>query len=908
MKPGFFFAAILIAFLVFAPLCLADAQPSTKPASLAVAETLVSQPGLVVAKLENGLTVIVKRSAGTGVVTVRGYVRAGSIFEDKWLGCGVSHLLEHLVAEGAEHDGQGPTADQAKNASSRVAQIGGQSNAYTSLSYTCYYISAAAGKTDDCVALVADWLARPEITKEAFEREHGVVQRELEMRKNEPSRQIWQANMANAFAGHPAEVPIIGYQSPLSKLTHEDVLAYHKKMYIPQNMIFCVVGDIDPRKVLEKTRQEFAGMEPGRVPSHSLPQVPPISGVKRALRQSPAISEIIGRINFRTIPLLHEDLYALDVLSYVLSEGKSSRLFRKIQRENKLVTSISSGSWTPDWGNGIFVVSFRAKPENADAAEAAIIDELKKIAADGVTADELKRAKRQKVADFVYSQQTIESQAQTLAGDFLSTGDINFSQDYTDKIQAVTAEQVQKAARKYFTFDKMAVTLMVPKAEAPATQPTTQAGEKNEEISFELPNGLRVILQPTNGGLVSMTFATKGGLLLEDERTNGFGTLMTALSTKGAGELSAEQIAEFFDSAGGQIVANCGNNTFYWQATVLEDSSSRALDIFADVIIRPTLSEKELEILRPVQLAKIRMVDENWQSQLQKFFRSNFFNNPQYKLLPVGSEEVVASATAEQIKQWHKSIHGGASVLTVYGKFNADEARKKIETLFEGLPAGMTKLSGPIEPKTVLVDETTVLKTKNTVAGVIVAVPGMTLDNLEDRFAIDVLDTIISGYHLPDGWLHNELRGKQLVYVVHAYNWMGLLPGAFITYAAGQPENVEKVVEIIKDNLSKASQYTPTQQEIDRAVNVILTAELLGNQELSARSLSAALDELYYGFSLRSKLEQYYRKVTPADVARVAKKYLSGPYVTIVTSPQNFETEDLEDKNSQGLQKDGSSE
>ena len=114
-----------------------------------------------------------------------------------------------------------------------------------------------------------------------------------------------------------------------------------------------------------------------------------------------------------------------------------------------------------------------------------------------------------------------------------------------------------------------------------------------------------------------------------------------------------------------------------------------------------------------------------------------------------------------------------------------------------------------------------------------------------------------------------------------------MAPGALLVYAAGQPEKAPEVVRIIRRNLKKAAGYKPSQDEIDRAVNTILTADLLGNQSMSDLAMSAALDELYgFGWDFRSKLEGLYRKVTPADVARVGRKYLGGGLLTVVTTPQ----------------------
>ena len=876
------------ALLATGGMAVPPAEASPKP--MAVTERTLAPGGVVVARLANGLTVIVKPTRSAPVVCVRAYVRAGGIYEGEYLGCGISHLCEHLVAKGAL-SADDPRGDAGKIGQTRtiVSDIGGQSNASTGLAWTQYYISAAAGKAHDCIDLIAGWMARAAIEPEDFRREHGVVQRELELGKDDPDRQMWYAHAAAAFGTHPAAVPVIGYKKPLQKLTLEDVRRYHRRMYVPDNMVFVVVGDVDAEAALGRTRKAFARFARGRVADLSLPEIRPLSGVIRTVRPHADLKESLQEISFQSIPLLHEDLYALDVLGTILGSGETSRLNSKVRRQRRLVTSISCGSWTPSWGKGIFTISFRAAPDKADAAEKAVLDELRGVVAKGVTAAELARAKRQMAADFVYAQQSVESVSRRLGTDYLTTGDVSFSRNYTKRVQAVTADQVHRMARKYLTFDRMVITRLVPPEKFAATAAVGKVGAGSVTRTFRLRNGLRVVLHATDSvELAAMAFATKGGLLAEDQETNGLGSLMATLSTKGAGERSAEEIAEFFARAGGSISGSCGNNTMYWQASCLDDSFEPALAIFADVIQRPSFPEKELEILRPMHLAAIDRIEQDWFSELMRHFRGEFFGDAPYAMLSPGRRKVVQAATVKDLAAHHKTyVRGGNSVLAIFGHFDAAAAEKRIRRLFEPLPGGHVNLVIPPARTVRRSGETHVLTTQKKVAGVIVAAPGMKVDNLEDRFAITVLDTIISGYRLPGGWLHNELRGKQLVYVVHAYNWMGLAPGAFIVYAAGQPEKAPEVVRIIRRNLRRAAGYTPTQKEIDKAVNTILTADLLGNQSMASLAMSAALDELYgFGHDFRSKLEGHYARVTPADVARVARKYLSGGCVTVVATPK----------------------
>ncbi|MFW6132671.1 MAG: M16 family metallopeptidase, partial [Planctomycetota bacterium] len=851
----------------------------------------VAADAATVVELSNGLTVIVRQKHTAPVVCVKAYVRAGGLYEREWLGAGVSHLLEHLVADDAAHHSQSGGVQKPRDETvNRVTEIGGQANAYTSLDHTCYYISAAAAKTDACIDLVADWLARAQFTRADFRREHGVVQRELEKGADEPTRQAWYAHMANAFAGHPAAVPVIGYAAPLAKLTWDDVRAYHGRMYVPQNTIFVVAGDVDTDRVITETRKAFAGWRRGRAVTHELPAVPPITAARRVTRRQADLTEAICRVSFRTVDLLHEDLYALDVLSYVLGHGRASRLRREVFRQRKLVTDISTSSWTPAWGRGVFTVDYRCRPDSADAAEQAVLDEIRRVVADGVTDEELARAKRQKIADHVHALQTAEALAGTLARDYMTTGDVGFSARYTDRIQAVTARQVRRAARTYLDTDAMAVTRLLPERREPhqpaASRPASTATDTGELIT--LPDGLRVVLRPADVGLVSMVYAVRGGVLAEDAEANGLGALMTALSTRGTKHYTAEEIDAFFDRAGGGIAGNCGNNTFYWRAECLADSFDEAIDIFAEVVTQPTFPPDELEILRPAAIARIRQSEQHWLTQLQKRFRQRFFAGSPYRLLPTGREEVVADADAERLAEHHRrwvASRPGEAVLAVYGEFDAARLKQRLGGLFEAAGDEPGKLEVP-DAAPDAPGGTITIKTDKTQAGVIVAAPGMRTADLEDRIPMTVLDTIISGYRLPSGWLHEELRGKQLVYVVHAYNWTGLAPGALVVYAGCQPSQAPRVAAIIRRNLRRAASYTPTQAEIDRAVNVILTAEALGNQTMSDLAMGAALNELYgLGWDFHRRQAELYRAVTPADVRRVGRKYFSGEFTTVVTTP-----------------------
>jgi zinc protease len=174
--------------------------------------------------------------------------------------------------------------------------------------------------------------------------------------------------------------------------------------------------------------------------------------------------------------------------------------------------------------------------------------------------------------------------------------------------------------------------------------------------------------------------------------------------------------------------------------------------------------------------------------------------------------------------------------------------------------------------------------TQKQVAAVYVGFPGTTMANLEDRYALHILDAIVSGIGFPGGWLHTELRGKQLVYVVHAMNWLGLEPGYFGILAATQPEKVNEVIELILQTMEKARAGDFSDEELARAKDLALIAERLERQTNDQLSRDAALNELYgLGYDFSEREPARLGKVTRADVQRVARTYLHHPTIVVTT-------------------------
>jgi zinc protease len=251
----------------------------------------------------------------------------------------------------------------------------------------------------------------------------------------------------------------------------------------------------------------------------------------------------------------------------------------------------------------------------------------------------------------------------------------------------------------------------------------------------------------------------------------------------------------------------------------------------------------------------------------------------------------VRDLSAEDLREFHRQhLAGSSSILAIFGDIDEAKVEQQVGELFADLPAREAPPLAPPSPGIVNPGEVFV-KAKGPqrqVAGVALAYPSVSFTQVPDRMALTVLDTIISGYGLPSGWLHTALRGgtSKYVYEVHAMNWNGLKGGFFPAYAGTQPEQVNKVVSIMLDLVDKAREGTFTEEELERSKGVILTSQLLDRQTNAERATQAALDELYgLGYDFSDTLPEVIDGISMRDVQDVARRYLGQQPVIVVVTP-----------------------
>ena len=410
-------------------------------------------------KLANGLRVIVKedRRAPTAVHMV--WYRAGSMDESNGT-TGVAHVLEHMMFKGTPKVGPGEF-------NRRVAAAGGRDNAFTSRDYTAYFQQVPKDRLDEMMALEADRMRHLTLSPGEFEQEIKVVMEERRLRTDDqPQSLLFEAMNAVAFKAHPYRRPIIGWMNDLESMTAQDSRDWYERWYVPNNAYVVVVGDVDHTAVFRAAEKHYGALKPRALPARKPQEEPEQVGVRRVTVKAPAELPVVI-MGYRA-PVIRDvekdiDPYALEMLGAVLSGHGAARFNRHLVREQRLAVSAGAEYDATGRGPGMFyLVGTPSEGKTVAEMEAGLRAEIARVQAEGVSAEELTRARAQLVAGQIYKLDSMFAQAMEI-GQLESVGLAAASGDrIIEKLKAVTAAQVQEVARRYFGDDGLTVGVLDP--------------------------------------------------------------------------------------------------------------------------------------------------------------------------------------------------------------------------------------------------------------------------------------------------------------------------------------------------------------------------------------------------------------------------------------------------------------
>lgn len=414
-------------------------------------------------KLENGLRLVVIPDRRAPVVTHMAWYDVGSA-DDPVGKSGLAHFFEHLMFKGTKNHPAGEF-------SSAISAIGGQENAFTSWDYTAYYQKVSPSALPEMMMFEADRMRNLVLNAEVFLPERKVILEERSSRVDQsPSAILGEFSRASLYMNHPYAIPIIGWEHEIAQLTLEDAIDFYERWYQPWNAIVVVAGDVDPQETFEMAKKTYGKVVATREPEKRKWTKSPNLVVSQTLEYSDErVTQPSWQRAFR-VPSYTSgedgEAEALDILSTILGGSATSRFQQNIVLGKEI--ALSAGSYYQGSSRGETSFGFYATPRGdatLEDVERAIEAEIDKLLKDGITQEELDRARQSYLQSIIYGQDSQVTLARIFGSILTIGGTVEDFVSWPDNLRAVTVEDVNKVARKYLDRNRAITSRLLPKTE-----------------------------------------------------------------------------------------------------------------------------------------------------------------------------------------------------------------------------------------------------------------------------------------------------------------------------------------------------------------------------------------------------------------------------------------------------------
>ncbi len=391
--------------------------------------------------LDNGLTIFFRRTPGTRTVAIDTWVKAGAADEPCELS-GISHFLEHMLFKGTERYEPGEI-------DKIVESVGAVWNAETSEDYTRFYISVAAPYFNKCLEVMAEVIRHSIVDPAECEKERLVILEEFSRKQDNPGGFLLEEIYKKSFIKGPYKQSVLGEPATIKNITRDNIEEYYRRYYTPDNMIIVIVGDIEEAEVVEQATARFGDFENRKKPFPVDEEYEYATGQREIYTRQAGDTYLSLAFPAPGIDKFG-DVLALDVLSVILGEGHSSRLFRKIREDQHLVSSIGVSYGTTRL-DGLLMILATLNSDNMDKAEESIREEITRIREEPVAAGELRKAVRVLTNSHYFATETNAGQAGIFGYYYIISDSDTIERRYIDRLPEVTAGDVRDVARKYLS-------------------------------------------------------------------------------------------------------------------------------------------------------------------------------------------------------------------------------------------------------------------------------------------------------------------------------------------------------------------------------------------------------------------------------------------------------------------------
>lgn len=859
--------------------------------------------------LENGLTVLTKEVKTAPVVSVQVWYKIGSRNEAPGVN-GIAHQLEHMLFKG--------TTDRPIQFGRLFNALGSNFNAFTSYDQTAYFGTVERDKLKALLVLEADRMQNALINAEQLASEKRVVISELQGRENNPDYRLSRAVMRAAFPNQAYGLPIGGTKADVQKFTVEQVRDYYRNYYSPDNATLVIVGDFETDPTLSAVKEIF-----GKVPKEDKERRGSGGTGKDSNPTSPIVLREPGAAALlqAVYPLPdvnHPDVPALDVMDYILTEGRSSRLYEALVESG--LASDASGYAANLIESGWYNLEVTAAPgqelKKVDSVLQQVIADLREK---GVTKEEIFQAKAQLRASIILNNRDISSQANQLGNDQTTAGDYRFTDRYLAAVEQVSAADVKRVATNYLAPEQRTVGLFEPtqvngqpSAGAGSTQITENFSSPGAPVDasevakylppvdlahsptvrslpqqFKLPNGMEVLLLPDKSTpTVTLSGYIKAGTEFDPDHKAGLAALSAENVMNGTQGKDAVTIAKALEDRGASLNFSAHREGVDVNGYSLATDLPALIQTLADVVQKATFPSGELELSRQRALSALEVELDTPSRVAQRTFQQTVYpQDHPFHTFPT-ADSLKGINRKDVVRFYEEHYRPELTVLTLVGDFDTTAVRALLETQMQSWQAD-GKLPDVNYPSVSLPAK--VVRLQPVLPGKTQAITYMGYWGIERKdpryYAALVLNQILGGDTLSSR-LGSEIRDRLgLTYGIYSYFQAGRHAGPFLIVMQTAPEDAQRAIASTRTLLTQINKQGFTANEVEvakRSLTSNYTVSLANPDELASKIL---MNEVY-GLD-EEELRQFPQKIQAINLARinqVAKELLHPDNLVVVTA------------------------
>jgi zinc protease len=855
--------------------------------------------------LKNGMVVLTKEVHNAPVATVQVWYKIGSRNEAPGVN-GIAHQLEHMLFKG--------TKNRPVQFGRLLSALGSDFNAFTSYDHTVYYETLERNKIASALALEADRMQYANIDPKLLEGEKRVVISELQGNENSAAYRLGKAVQELALPDSPYGLSVGGTKADVQTFTESQVRSYYSSYYSPNNAVLVLVGDFDTEKVLAEVRNTMEPIPSRPITVKTPTATPRVVKSRNITLREPGSNALINAVY--PLPSASDpDVPALDVMNYILSVGRSSRLYQQLV-ETGQVSSVSAGAANLA-GSGWYEYSATTDPgkplAKIDRVIQAEIGKMQKTPASKV---EIDRAKSQLRAGYLLSYRDIGSQARQLGNDETTSGDYQFTDKYLANVLKVTAADVQRVASKYLVPSKRVVGFFEPdnskgkpagggsahnaaanlgapldpselQKYLPKAPIDSLASNQSLPQASKLPNGLQILLlRDPSSPTVTLQGNITAGTEFDSTAKAGVANLTASNLMNGTTSKSALELAKGLENRGASLGFSASREGVTIGGNALDEDLPVLIQTLGDVLQNATFPTKDFKNSRQRSITALQAELDNPSAVARRRFQQTIYpQNHPFTNFPTLA--TLKSIDRQELAQFYSQLYQPQNTkIALVGNFDPATVKQLLDKTFsnwQGLAKSqtLTYTEPQLPEKNVVIKPTIAGKTQS------VTIMGNKAINRQDPrfYAALVLNQVLGGDTLSSR-LGTEIRDRLgLTYGIYSSFAAGKHQGTFLISMQTDPNNaalaVEKSIELIRDVKNKGLSLA----EVDNAKQSIAsnyTVELGSADDVAGTSLS----NLVYGLP-ENEIREFpnkIRSVTLAQVNQAAKELLHPDNFVVVTA------------------------